>query len=117
MRAAPERYELHVQDETHLETSPYPARAWHRRGKQPTLPAAGTNRRVTGSGSVDARGRGRIALVRAPHDSAGFLRYLELLGAYHLAVGREISLVLDNGSVHTSRRSLQALAARGEWLH
>src|SRR5262249_38172511 len=44
VRAAPERSELHFQDETHLETNPYLCRAWHRRGKQATLPAAGTNR-------------------------------------------------------------------------
>jgi len=115
--AAPERYELHVQDETHLETNPYLCRTWHRRGHQPTLPAAGTNRRVTGCGSVEALGRGRVELVRAAGDSAGFVRYLELLEAHQQATGREIYLVLDNGSAHTSALSLQALAARRDWLH
>ncbi len=117
MRAEPERDELPFQDETHLETNPYLARTWHRRGQQPTLPAAGSNRRVTVCGSVELLGRARIELVRAAGDSAGFVRYLELLEAHQQATGREISLVLDNGSAHTSSVSSQALAARRDWLH
>ena len=64
MAAQPERYELHFEDETHLDTNPYLSRVWHRIGTQPTLPAAGTNRRLTVFGSVEARGRGRIELLR-----------------------------------------------------
>jgi hypothetical protein len=116
VRAEPERYELHFQDETHLETNPHLCRTWHRKGKQPTLPAVGTNRRVTVFGSVEALGRARVELVRAAQDTAGFVRYLELLEAHHQAVGREIYLVLDNGSAHTSRLSTQALRQRGGWL-
>ena len=112
-----QRYELHYQDETHLETNPYLCRVWHRRGTQPTLPGVGTNRRVTVFGSVEALGRTRIELVRAAQDTAGFVRYLELLEAHQQAVQREIYLVLDNGSAHTSQVSLQALAARQAWLH
>ena len=59
MAAAPERYELHYEDETHLETNPSLGRVWHRIGTQPTLPAAGTNRRLTVFGSMEACGRGR----------------------------------------------------------
>ena len=117
MRAERARYELHFQDETHLETNPYLCRVWHRRGQQPTLPGVGTNRRVTVFGSVEGLGRTRIELVRAAQDTAGFVRYLELLEAHHHAVQREIYLVLDNGSAHTSKVSLQALASRVSWLH
>jgi hypothetical protein len=117
VRTESQRYELHFQDETHLETNPYLARTWHRQGKQPTLPGVGTNRRVTVFGSVEALGRGRIELVQAAQASAGFVRYLELLEAHHQAVQREIYLVLDNGSAHTSGLSTQALAQRREWLH
>ena len=56
---------MHYQDETHLETNPYLCRVWHRVGEQPTLPAAGTNRRVTVFGSVEALGRGRVEVVCA----------------------------------------------------
>jgi hypothetical protein len=117
VRQDPEHRELHFQDETHLETNPYLCRVWHRRGRQATLPAAGTNRRLTVFGSVEALGRGRVERVRAEADSAGFVRYLKLLEARHQALRRQIYLVLDNGSVHTSKASLQALAERQEWLH
>jgi hypothetical protein len=109
--------ELHYQDETHLETNPYLCRVWHRKGQQPTLPAAGTNRRVTAFGSVEAFGRGRVGVVCATQDSAGFRLYLDALGARHEATGRAIELVLDNGPCHASKASLAALAQRADWLH
>lgn len=115
--AAPERYELQYQDETHLETNPYLCRVWHRKGTQPTLPAAGTNRRVTAFGSVEALGRGRVEVVCAGQDSACFQQYLEALDARHAATGREVFLVLDRGPAHTSTASRDALAARAARLH
>ena len=117
MAAAPDRYELHAEDETHLETNPYLTRVWHRRGVQPTVPAAGTNRRLTVFGSVEAFGRGRIEVVGARQDSAGFARYLAALDARHAATDRAIYLALDNGPCHTSAVSRTALAERAEWLH
>jgi transposase len=112
----PHRYELHFEDETHLETNPYLGRVWHRVGQQPVLPAAGTNRRLTVFGSVEARGRGRVEVVQARADSAGFARYLAALDARHAATKRKVILVLDNGSCHTSAVSKQALAERADWL-
>jgi transposase len=114
---APERYELHYEDETHMETNPYLCKVWHRRGVQPTLPAAGTNRRVTVFGSVEALGRGRVEVICAAQDSACFERYLEALHARHTATGKEVYLALDNGPCHTSKASQAALARRAEWLH
>ena len=117
MAAEPERYEVHHEDETHLETNPYLVRVWHRRGKQPTIPAAGTNRRLTVFGSVEALGRGRIEVVCAGQDSACFGLYLAALDARHAATGKEVFLALDNGPCHTSATSRAALAARADWLH
>ena len=117
MAAAPDRYELHYQDETPVETNPHLTRVWHRRGRQPTVPAAGTNRRLTVFGSVEAFGRGRVELLTAAQDSAAFARYLAALDARHAATGREVFLVLDNGPCHTSKASTAALAERAEWLH
>jgi transposase len=117
VRAEPERYEWHFEDETHLETNPYLGRVWHRRGVQPTVPAAGTNRRVTTFGSVEALGRGRVEVVCAGQTSAEFAIYLAALQARHAATGREVFLVLDNGPCHTSKASTAALAAREDWLH
>src|ERR687893_503451 len=77
--AAPDRSEVHHQDETHLETNPYLSRVWHRRGQQPTIPAAGTNRRLTVFGSVEVFGRGRVEVLGAGQTSADFLAYLEVL--------------------------------------
>jgi len=69
----PGRYELHYEDESHLETNPYRCRVWHEIGAQPTLPAAGTNRRLTVFGSVafggsDLASCGRVEMVCAGQD-------------------------------------------------
>jgi hypothetical protein len=45
------------------------------------------------------------------------VRSLELLEAHHQAVQREIYLVLDTGSAHTSGLSMPALAQRRDGLH
>jgi transposase len=115
--AEPERYELHFQDETHRDTNPYLPQVWHRRGQQPTLPAAGTNRRLTVLGSVEALGRGRVEVVDVRADSEAFGRYLAALDTRHAATGREVYLVLDNASCHVSRATQAALADRQAWLH
>ncbi len=108
---------MHHQDETHLETNPYLCRVWHRVGTQPVLPAVGTNRRVTVFGSMEVFGRGRVEVVCKGQDSACFLRYLEALERRHRETGREVILVLDNGSAHASKKSRAALAERAQWLH
>jgi len=112
----PEHYELHFEDETHVETNPYLGRVWHRIGQQVIVPAAGTNRRLTVFGSVEAEGRGRVEVLGARADSAGFGRYLAALDARHEATKRRVILVLDNGSCHTSKVSQAALAQRAAWL-
>jgi DDE superfamily endonuclease len=114
--AHPDRYELHFEDETHLETNPYLGRVWHRVGRQPVLPAAGANRRLTVFGSMEALGRGRVEVLGARADSAGFGRYLAALDARHAATGRGVILVFDNGSCHTSQVSQAALAERADRL-
>ncbi len=72
---------------------------------------------MTVFGSVEALGRGRVEVVCEGQDSACFLRYLEVLDRRHRETGREVFLVLDNGSCHTSKASSAALAERAEWLH
>ena len=116
MAAAPERYELPYEDEPHVDTNPHLSRVWHRVGQQPTLPAAGTNRRLTVFGRVEALGRGRVEVLQARQDAVGFARYLAALDARPVATGRDIILVLDNGTAHTSKASRRALADRVAWL-
>lgn len=108
---------MHHQDETHLETNPHLARVWHRRGKQATIPAVGSTRRLTTFGSVEVFGRGRVEVLGADQTSASFLQYLAVLEARQRETGREIFLVLDNGPCHTSAVSRAALAQRQAWLH
>jgi hypothetical protein len=116
VRAQPERYELHFEDETHLDTNPCLPRVWHRIGQQSRVPAAGTNRRLTVFGSVEAQGRGRIEILAVQQDSAGFARYLAALDARHAATGRRVILVLDNGPCHVSKATRHALTERADWL-
>lgn len=99
-----------------METNPYLSRVWHRRGQQPTIPAAGTNRRLTVFGSVEVLGRGRVEVLGAGQTSADFLAYLEILEQRHRATQRQVFLVLDNGPCHRSKLSEAALAARTAWL-
>jgi len=112
-----ERYEMHYQDETHGETNPSLYKVWHRRGVQPTIPVAGTNRRLTVFGSVEGRGRGRVEVLCPAQDSACFALYLAALDARHTETGKEVYLVLDNGPCHTSKATTAALAERSAWLH
>lgn len=107
---------MHHQDETHVETTPYLGRVWPRIGRQPTVPAAGTNRRLTVFGSTEVHGRGRVEVLCAGQDSACFERSPQALEARHQATGRKVLLVLDNGPAHRSKASQTALAARAEWL-
>jgi transposase len=113
----PDHYEMHYQDETHIETNPYLAKVWHRRGVQPTIPAVGTNRRLTVFGSVEALGRGRVEVLCPAQDSAHFALYLQALDARHAATGKEVYLVLDNGPCHRSKTTAAALETRAAWLH
>ena len=108
--------ELHHEDETHLDTNPYITRMWHRRARQPVLPAAGTNRRLTAFGSVEVFGRGRVEVLCADQSSAGFQLYLEALEQRHADTGRDIALVFDNGSAHRSQVTQAALRERAAWL-
>jgi len=108
---------MHYQDETHVETNPSLYKVWHRRGVQATIPAAGTNRRVTVFGSVEALGRGRVEVICPAQDSAYFARYLAALDTRHRATGKEVYLVLDNGPCHKSKATKAALAEHSAWLH
>ncbi len=117
MAAHPAQYELHYQDETHVETNPYLARQWHRIGSQQRIASVGVNRRVTVFGSMVDGERGRVEVVCGGQDSACFGQYLTALDARHTATGREVFLVLDHASCHTSVATTQALAARATWLH
>ncbi len=117
MAGCPEQYELHYQDETHVETNPNLAKQWHRVGVQQRIASVGVNRRVTVFGSVEDGGRGRVEVVCGGQDSGCFAHYLAALDQRHAATRREVYLVLDNASCHTSTATTRALTARAAWLH
>ena len=56
---------------------------------EPTLPAAGTNRRLTCFGSVSSDGQGRVEVLCAQQDSAAFAQYLAALDVRHETTARE----------------------------
>jgi transposase len=62
-------------------------------------------------------GRGRVEVLCAGQDSAGFGLYLEALDARHATVGQAIVLALDNGPCPTRKVSQAALAARAAGWH
>jgi hypothetical protein len=68
-------------------------------------------------GSVAVFGRGRVDVLGARQSSADCLAYLAVLEARHVAVNREVFLVLDNGPCDRSTVRAAALAARGAWRH
>ena len=63
-----------------------------------------------------ASGRGRVKVVGARADPAGIERSLAALDARHDATQRQVMLVMDNGSCHTSKLTQQALEDRAAWL-
>ncbi len=103
MATQPEHYERHYQDETPLETNPHLSRVWHRRGVQPTVPAVGTNRRLTAFGSVEACGRGRGEVLCAEQTSAAFLSYLAALEERPRQRGRQTTWSWITGRVTPAR--------------
>ena len=71
---------MHYQDETHLETNPYHMQNLAPGGRAAN--AAGGGDQPAGEtvfGSVEAFGRGQVEVVCEGHNSACFLRYLEVL--------------------------------------
>ena len=113
----PERCALQPPDATPWATKPSWGRVWQRVGVQPTVPAAGTKRRVTTCGSGEVFGRGRVEVLCATQDAAALRLSLEALDVRQEATGREVFLVLDNGPCQQSQASRAALAERAEWLH
>lgn len=57
-----------------------------------------------------------MKVVGARADPAGIERSLAALDARHDATQRQVMLVMDNGSCHTSKLTQQALEDRAAWL-
>jgi transposase len=84
------------------------------------VPAPGQAKKVAMLGSLDHATRQLIVHTSPTKRSSDFIAHLEQLDRiYGPKPGQPIKpvvLVEDNGPIHTSKRSLAALAARAHWL-
>lgn len=107
-------------DESEALTHPYLARAWARRGADLRVPAPGQAKKVALMGSLDHVARRLIVHTSRTKRSADFIAHLEQIDRlYGPKPGRTttpVVLVEDNGPIHTSKLSREALAARSHWL-
>ena len=107
-------------DESEALTHPYLARAWARSGADLRVPAPGQAEKVAILGSLDHLTRQLIVHTSPTKRSSDFIAHLEqldrLFGPQPGRQAKPVVLVEDNGPIHTSKRSLAALAARAHWL-
>jgi transposase len=111
-------------DESEALTHPYLAHCWARRGAELRVEAPGRAKRRALLGALDHARRELTVLTSATKRSGDSVALLGRLDRdYGPAPGREDRpgvLVLDNGPIHTSKASREALAARPwltvEWL-
>src|SRR4051794_12094899 len=111
-------------DESEALTHPYLARCRAERGADRRVEAPGRAKRRALLGALDHAEREPIVLTSGTKRSGDFVALLGRLDrVYGPASGREdrpVVLVLDNGPIHTSKASREALAARPwltvEWL-
>lgn len=114
--------ELVFLDESEALTHPYLARCWARRGADLRIQAPGQAKRRAMLGAYDPVHRRLIVRTSATKRSADFIDLLDDLGAAYGTTARTKPLVAvaDNGPIHTSKRTTQALAERAwlsiEWL-
>lgn len=111
-------------DESEALTHPYLAHAWARRGADLRVQAPGQARKVAMMGAQDALTRELIVHTSRTKRSADFVALLEEIdrrfGPRPGRAARPLVLVLDNGPIHTSKLTTQALGQRPwlsvEWL-
>ena len=123
-RAAAGDIDLLFGDEAEALTRPYLAHCWAERGADLRVEAPGRASKRALLGALDHASRELIVSTSGTERSADFVALLGRLDrAYGPTPGREdrpVVLVLDNGPIHTSKASREALAARPwlavEWL-
>lgn len=122
-------------DEAEVLTHPYLAHSWARRGADLRVEAPGQAERRTLLGVLDAATDGLLVRTSATKRSADFIALLGDLDrrygpAADAAAGgaaavagspaqeatQPVVLVLDHGTIHTSRAGRAALEARRSWL-
>ncbi|MDQ6867922.1 MAG: transposase [Pseudomonadota bacterium] len=106
-------------------THPYLARAWAKRGADLRVEAPGQSARIAMIGALDFVSRQLIVETSKTKRSADVIALLERLDriygakiddAIPGAACTPVAIVLDNGPVHTSKATREALAVRQHWL-
>jgi transposase len=107
-------------DESEALTHPYLARAWAKRGADLRVPAPGQAAKVAMIGALDFCRRKLIVHTSKTKRSTDFIALLEeldrLYGPKPGIPSKPVVIVLDNGPIHISRATREALAARVHWL-
>ena len=107
-------------DESEALTHPYLAHVWAKKGADLRVPAPGQAAKIAMIGAFDWARRELIVQTSPRKRSADFIAFLEELDRrYGPKPGRTtkpVRLVLDNGPIHTSKATRDALAARVSWL-
>ena len=103
-------------DDSEALTHPYLARAWAKRGADLRVPAPGQSKTVAMMGALDWLDRRLIVTTSRRKRSADVITLLQnldlLYGPKPGMRGKPVVIVLDNGPIHTSKATLEALAAR-----
>ena len=107
-------------DESEALTHPYLARAWAKRGADLRIPAPGQAKKIAMMGALDFTTNHLSVVTSRTKRSSDFIGLLsELDRLYGPQPGKAqipVVLVLDNGPVHTSKLTRQALEERNHWL-
>lgn len=107
-------------DESEALTHPYLARAWAKRGADLRIEAPGQAHKVAMIGALDFVSRELIVATSRSKRSSDVTAFLERLDRQYGPKPGErrkpVTIVLDNGPVHTSKATLAALAQRSHWL-
>ena len=107
-------------DESEALTHPYLARAWAKRGADLRVEAPGQAQKIAMMGALDFVSRQLAVVTSQTKRSADFIVLLEQLDRIHGprpgAACTPVTIVLDNGPIHTSKAARAALAERKHWL-
>jgi transposase len=110
---------LHA-DESEALTHPYLARAWAKRGADLRVPAPGQARKVAILGARNVVTGELLVVTSSTKRSTDFITLLEAIdrdyGPRPGTPTKPVVIVLDNGPIHTSKATREALAAREHWL-
>jgi transposase len=121
-QAAAGAIDLVFLDESEALTHPYLARCWVQRGANLRIEAPGQAKKRAMLGAFDPVRRRLLVHTSPTKRSTDFIDLLDQLGAAYGTAerARPLVAVLDNGPIHTSKRTTKALAERTwltlEWL-